>query len=73
MVFPRQPAGEMYSSNPLPWYLFDWYCYMRLGIYVTPRRILWWAHGDFTRKPREMKVSHSEGTTSTESDAPKGR
>lgn len=57
VMFQRQPAGELYSSNPLLLYLFDWY-YMRLFIYVTPRRILWWDHGDFSRVPHEMEVSH---------------
>lgn len=57
ILFHRQPAGEMYSSNSLLRYLFDWY-YMRLFIYVTPRRILWWEHGDFSRVPHEMEVSH---------------
>jgi len=57
VAFQRQPAGELYSSNPLMRYLFDWY-YMRLIIYVTPRRILWWDHADFGHAPHEMAVSH---------------
>lgn len=57
VLFLRQPVGEMYSSNFLLRYLFDWY-YMRLFIYVTPRRILWWEHGDFSRVPHEMEVSY---------------
>lgn len=56
-LFKRQPAAELYSSNPLWRYLSDWY-YMRLPIYVTPRRILWWDHGDFSQSPHEMEVSH---------------
>jgi len=56
-MFKRQPAGELYSSNAMSRYLFDWY-YMRLFIYVTPRRIIWWEHGDFSRVPHEMEVSH---------------
>ena len=51
----RQPAGGKYSGNPLARYLFDWY-YMRLMIYVTPRRILWWPAGDFERTPLEVGV-----------------
>lgn len=46
----RQPASGFYSSNPITRYLFDWY-YMRLMIYVTPRRILWWPGGDFSLDP----------------------
>lgn len=51
-VLRRQPAGSLYSSNPLTRYVFDWY-YMRLMIHVTPRRILWWPGGDFSRRPCE--------------------
>jgi hypothetical protein len=59
VIFPRQPAGELYSSNWLLRYLFDWY-YMRLFISVTPRRILWWDRGDFSQAPHETEVSHVE-------------
>ena len=52
-VFRRQPASGFYSSNPITRYLFDWY-YMRLTIYVSPRRILWWPGGDFERSPLEV-------------------
>jgi hypothetical protein len=55
----RQPAGRMYSSNAIMRYLFDWY-YMRLEIFVTPRRILWWDHSDLTQTPRSVEVSHVE-------------
>ena len=57
VVFSRQPAGEMYSSNALLRYLFDWY-YMRLLIYVTPRCILWWDQADFARTPHEKEVNY---------------
>ncbi len=56
MVFRRQPSGGLYSSNFLTRYLFDWY-YMRLMIYVTPRRLRWWAEGDFSQTPREIEVA----------------
>ena len=52
-VFRRQPASGFYNSNPITRYLFDWY-YMRLTIYVSPRRILWWPGGDFERSPLEV-------------------
>lgn len=54
-VFQRQPASSMYSSNWLMRYLFDWY-YMRLSIYITPRRILWWPEGNFEQPPLEVEV-----------------
>ena len=38
-------------------YLFDWY-YMRLLIHVTPRRLLWWEHADFTQVPCELEVQY---------------
>ena len=56
-VCSRQPAAELYSSSPLMRYLFDWY-YMRLIIYFTPRRILWWDQANFNLKPHAMEVCH---------------
>lgn len=56
-LFRRQPAVGLYTSNRLMRYLFDWY-FMRLAIYITPRRILWWDAGDFTRTPHELEVEH---------------
>ena len=53
----RQPAGSMFSGNPMTRYLMDWY-YMRLYIFATPRRVLWWDHGDFTSKPHELVVDN---------------
>ncbi len=53
----RQPASEFYSSNPVTRYLFDWY-YMRLLIYVTPTKILWWDNSDFSRPPCALEMSH---------------
>ncbi len=47
------PASGFYSSNPITRYLFDWY-YMRLTIYVSPRRILWWPKADFGLAPFQM-------------------
>ncbi len=37
-LFRLQPAGKMYGANRLTRYLMDWY-YMRLYIFVRPRRI----------------------------------
>jgi hypothetical protein len=53
-VFRRQPASKIYSSNFLMRRLFDWY-YMRLRIEVTPRRILWWEKGDYSRAPQVIE------------------
>lgn len=58
LVFQRQPAGGIYSSNPLMRRYFDWY-YMRLEISVRPRRILCWAKGDFAQVPQEITLEAS--------------
>lgn len=56
-LFTIQPAGKMYGANALTRYLMDWY-YMRLYIFVRPRRILWWPEGDFGQSPNEVEVGH---------------
>ena len=54
-VYRRQPASSGYGGNPLTRYFMDWY-YMRLMIYVTPRRILWWPGADFWRQPFGLRM-----------------
>jgi Pyridoxamine 5'-phosphate oxidase len=56
-LFQRQPGGAIYSSNALTRSLFDWY-YMRLQIFVTPRRVLCWPGRDFSQAPREVELRH---------------
>lgn len=56
-VLKSQPSSAIYSSNPVMRYLMDWY-YVRLSIYVTPRRILYWNSGDLSQAPRSIEVSH---------------
>ncbi len=56
-VYERQPASAFYSRNRLTRALFDWY-YMRLQIWVTPTRVLWWPEADFSRAPRELEAAH---------------
>ena len=56
-VYHRQPASRIYGSNPLTRRFMDWY-FMRLSIYVTPRRILWWPGGDFWREPSELDMDY---------------
>ncbi len=52
-IFRIQPAGKMYGANALTRYPMDWY-YMRLHIYVRPRRIFVWPKVDFTTAPLEV-------------------
>jgi pyridoxamine 5'-phosphate oxidase-like protein len=56
-LFNMQPANGMYGANVLTRYLMDWY-YMRLYIYVNPRRIIWWPGADFGQRPKELEVDH---------------
>ncbi len=59
-TFERQPGGMIFSSNALIRHFSDWY-YMRLLIYVTPRRILWWPDGDMTGEPRRVERLADDG------------
>lgn len=53
----RQPSSALYSTNPLTRWFFDWY-YMRLLIWVTPRRVRWWEQGDMSSEPYEVEASY---------------
>jgi hypothetical protein len=55
LVYRRQPAGAMYTSNPAIRWFSDWY-FMRLEITITPRRILWWEHGDLAARPTAVEA-----------------
>jgi Pyridoxamine 5'-phosphate oxidase len=57
LIMVRQPVSAKYSANRLTRWLSDWYM-MRLLIYVTPRRIRWWPHGDFSAPAAELEVNH---------------
>jgi hypothetical protein len=54
-VMSRQPAGALWSSRigRRLW----WSYYMRIVIYVTPRRALFWPSRDFTTSPEELDLS----------------
>jgi hypothetical protein len=51
----RQPASNAYGANALTRWFFDWY-YMRLLIWIAPRRVRWWERGDFAAAPQELEV-----------------
>lgn len=57
----RQSAGAFMSSAVGRRLFPAWY--MRLLIYVTPRRVLWWPTRDFTAAPEEvgLEALHSVG------------
>lgn len=54
-VFARQPAGSLWTTwlGRRLW----WSYYMRLLIYVIPRRAFFWPTRDFTCSPEELNVS----------------
>ncbi len=51
----RQPAGAFWSTR-LGRQLW-WSYYMRILIYVTPRRALYWPTRDFTARPEELDLN----------------
>ncbi len=53
-LFDNQPGINLYVNNRVMRYLMDWY-FMRLVIFVTPRRILWWENRDFGLTPQEWE------------------
>ena len=57
LIMVRQPVSARYSANPLTRWLSNWYM-MRLLIYVTPHRVRWWPHGDFSAPATELEVDH---------------
>src|SRR5262249_36624631 len=61
MVGERQPATRVFSSTPVMRYMTDWY-YMRILIYISPRRIKWWPAGDFAQAPHEVSLFEMERT-----------
>jgi hypothetical protein len=52
-----QPEMAAYLRNPLAHALMDWY-FIRIGIFIAPRRIRWWECGDMTGRPQELEVNH---------------
>lgn len=53
-LFSRQPASALWSTwiGRRLW----WSYYMRILIYVTPRRALFWPTRDFTARPQELDL-----------------
>ena len=53
-VMARQPAGGLWSSwiGKRLW----WSYYMRIAIYVTPRRALFWPNRDFSASPEQLDL-----------------
>jgi hypothetical protein len=56
----RQPDSRRFRSSRIARKLFDWYLFKRIGITVTPSRILVWPEGNFGIAPTEVEVRHVE-------------
>jgi hypothetical protein len=54
LVGERQPDSRRFSSNRIARRLFAWYLFQRIGITVTPRRLLIWPGHDFSLTPAEI-------------------
>jgi hypothetical protein len=54
-----QPGMRLYVANPLTRALMGWY-FMRVVIYVTPRRVTWWPAGDFSQPAQCLEVKDVE-------------
>lgn len=55
-IFARQPAGKLWSSLMGRWMIPAYY--MRILVYVTPRRMRYWPTRDFAAAPQEIEVSN---------------
>ena len=55
----RQPDSRRFSSNRIARRLFAWYLFQRIGITVTPRRLLVWPGRDFGQTPTEILLEQS--------------
>lgn len=55
-IYRFQPPAKITSGTALSRYLMDWY-YMRIAIRITPKRVQWWAAGDFTKTPEVQHVA----------------
>jgi hypothetical protein len=54
-IMRRQPSGSIWSTRVGRRVM--WPYYLRLLMYVRPRRALFWPDRDFTRAPQELNVS----------------
>jgi general stress protein 26 len=58
MLAVRQPPSKDFAEYRLARWLMDWY-FIRLLIYVKPKKIRWWAGGDYA-SPAQTIESSSE-------------
>ena len=50
----KQPGMRVYLANPLTRHIMEWY-FLRVLIFVTPRRITWWDDGDLARPAHSLE------------------
>lgn len=59
LIWKRQPDSRRFSSNRIARRLFAWYLFQRIGITVTPRRLLVWPGRDFSQMPAEIVLEQA--------------
>jgi hypothetical protein len=58
----RQPESSRFTSNKLIRNLFVAYLFQRISLTVTPRRILYWPHRDFSKEPQVIEPDKVEAS-----------
>jgi hypothetical protein len=61
-VSKRQPESSKFTSNKLIRNLFVAYLFQRISLTVTPRRILYWPHRDFSTEPQVIELGEVEAS-----------
>jgi hypothetical protein len=56
----RQPESSKFTSNKFVRNLFVAYLFQRISLTVTPKRILYWPHRDFSNEPQVIEIEKSE-------------
>jgi hypothetical protein len=59
-VSKRQPESAKFTSNKVARNLFVAYLFQRISLTVTPRRILYWPHRDFSLEPQIIELEKAE-------------
>jgi hypothetical protein len=58
----RQPESSRFTSNKVVRNLFVAYLFQRISLTVTPRRILFWPHRDFSAEPLILELNEVEAS-----------
>jgi hypothetical protein len=61
-VSKRQPESSKFTSNKIIRNFFVAYLFQRISLTVTPRRILYWPHRDFSKEPQVIELDVQEAS-----------